>query len=53
MFLKAEGVYSPWYSLGATLAARESHLLLRDYKKMTCGKAWGGDNGEYIPSGPP
>ena len=38
MFVKAEGVDSP----GATLAARESNLLLRDSERMAfSGKAFG------------
>ena len=40
-------------SLGATLAAKKSRLLVRDYERMTlCGKALG-DNGEYITLGGP
>ena len=40
--VKAEGVYSAGYSLGAILAARQSQLLVWDYKRMIiCGKALG------------
>ena len=41
--VKAKGVYSPGYSLGKILGARESQLLEQDYKRMViCGKALGG-----------
>ena len=40
--VKAEGVYSPLYSLGVILAAKETKLLVRDYIIMViCGKALG------------
>ena len=48
--VKAEGVYSLEYSLGAILTERESQLLMWDYKRMVIwGKALG-CIGEYCPS---
>ena len=35
--LEAKGVYSPGYSLGAILAARESQLLVRDSELKSFG----------------
>ena len=38
------------YSLGAMMAARETQLLVRDYKRMViCGKAFGGILANIVP----